>query len=296
MNKVKRSRSTLKTPLEYYSKAAAQEYAVDIQARACLAAGKLLATAGDFNEALKFYKKAAAQSTSIFEQAEAALWLADQFYTRENVAPDFTQAMAYYRIAYTQGEDSLIAACQATNVDAYLSACLSLGDCFYRGHGVEQDYIQAYRFYIKADAALYNKKIALEARIRRAECSYAGSGVSQDYFFAVHHYKRVMENEVHSKIKGLAAFRLGECAFWGTGVMQNSSLARRYFAECLRFCPNSKLAHTAQQMIEKLDAGLPITLLTEINGLELLTDMQDSKIEMNEDEGALPCSHMCHLD
>jgi len=65
------------------------------------------------------------------------------------------------------------------------AALFSIGECYYYGHGVEQDYEVAIGQYMKASALGFN-----EATYQVAHMYENGQGVAQDYTQAMHWYAK----------------------------------------------------------------------------------------------------------
>ena len=94
-----------------------------------------------------------------------------------------------------------------------------LGDCYYRGEGVGQDYAEAVKWYRKAagqgDAA---------AQTNLGYCYYSGKGVGQDYAEAVKWYRKAADQGFV-----FAQRNLGDCYYSGEGVGQNYAEAVKWY-------------------------------------------------------------------
>ena len=105
----------------------------------------------------------------------------------------------------------------ATNNDAV--AQLILGECYYFGWGVEQDYKKSVEWYKKSAEQGY-----AAAQFNLGICYYRGQGVEQDYKKAVEWYKKSAEQGDEK-----AQFNLGYCYEKGQGVEQDYKKAVEWY-------------------------------------------------------------------
>ena len=98
------------------------------------------------------------------------------------------------------------------------SAQNRLGVCYYKGNGVEQDYVEAVK---------WQRKSAEQGndwgQYNLANCYYDGKGIEQDYSEAVKWFRKSAEQGNSS-----AQNRLGVCYYKGNGVEQNYSEAVKW--------------------------------------------------------------------
>ena len=100
----------------------------------------------------------------------------------------------------------------------HAKAQYKLGDCYYFGRGVEQDYAQAVQWYQKAadqDNAW--------AQYSLGHCYYLGQGVKKDRAQAVQWYRKAADQD-HKK----AQLALADCYENGLGVPKDPSLAKEW--------------------------------------------------------------------
>ncbi|MBR2126222.1 MAG: SEL1-like repeat protein [Akkermansia sp.] len=95
--------------------------------------------------------------------------------------------------------------------NGYAQAQNLLGDCYYDGHGVPQDYAQAVQWYRKAA-----EQGDADAQCSLGACYYSGHGVPQDYAEAVQWYRKAAEQGDAD-----AQICLGVCYLKGHGVPQD---------------------------------------------------------------------------
>ena len=101
----------------------------------------------------------------------------------------------------------------------YDSGQEKLGDCYYKGVGVAQDYEKAVYWYTKAAEQGYPY-----AQKKLGDCYYKGEGVAQDYEKAVYWYTKAAEQDY-----SVAQFRLAECYALGLGVPQDDREAHEWW-------------------------------------------------------------------
>ena len=99
------------------------------------------------------------------------------------------------------------------------SAIQLLGDCYYYGYGIEQDYEKAFNLYSQVE---YRKESAL----RLAKCYYRGYGTSINTTKAFGLFKKLAGNQAYWQLSkddtAEAQYYLGECFYYGKGVSMNS--------------------------------------------------------------------------
>ena len=98
-------------------------------------------------------------------------------------------------------------------------AQLNLGNCYYEGYGVEQNYSEAVRWYRKAA-----EQGEASAQLNLGACYFQGNGVEQNDAEAVRWYRKAAEQG-----KAIAQFNLGLCYYNGFGIEQNYSEAVRWY-------------------------------------------------------------------
>ena len=101
----------------------------------------------------------------------------------------------------------------------YDSGQEKLGDCYYKGEGVAQDYEKAVYWHTKAAEQGYTV-----AQEELGTCYYNGKGVVQDYEKAVYWYIKAAEQDY-----SVAQFNLAVCYAWGQGVPQSDEKAREWW-------------------------------------------------------------------
>ncbi len=95
----------------------------------------------------------------------------------------------------------------------------NLGFCYENGHGVQQDYKQAVEWYQKAA-----EQGQVNAQNNLGNCYYYGRGVQQDYTKAVEWYQKAAEQGDAS-----AQNNLGECYYYGQGVQKDYAKAVEWY-------------------------------------------------------------------
>lgn len=113
----------------------------------------------------------------------------------------------YCTMDYTKAVKSLIKAAEM----GYADAQDLLGNCYYAGNGVEQNYYEAVKWYRKAA-----EQGNASAQNNLGNCYYFGKGVEQNYYEAVKWYRKAAEQGYD-----WAQYNLGDCYYSGKGVMQN---------------------------------------------------------------------------
>ncbi len=150
--------------------------------------------------ALEYYYKALQASN-----CNMSIVYSNMGYTYYNME-DYNNAVKFLEEAYASGEK------RASNL---------LGDCYYYGYGVEQDYAKAVECYMEA----YNKGIKDSGSMNNVgHCYYNGLGVEQDYAKAVEYFEigADMENKY-------SIYNLGLCYELGNGVAQDIEQAKKYY-------------------------------------------------------------------
>ena len=112
-------------------------------------------------------------------------------------------------------ESQVIEEAERGNADAQLE----LGNRYFKGKGVEQDYAKAAEWYEKSA-----EQGKAGAQLYLGRCYYYGLGVFENYFEAVKWFREAAEQGNSD-----AAFSLGRCYFNGMGVKQNCTEAAIWF-------------------------------------------------------------------
>ncbi len=99
------------------------------------------------------------------------------------------------------------------------NAQFALGDCYYAGRGVKQNYGEAAKWF-RASAEQGNAV----GQCKLGACYYAGKGVEQNYEEAVKWYRASAEQGNSD-----AQYGLGDCYYDGTGFEQNYEEAAKWF-------------------------------------------------------------------
>ena len=86
-----------------------------------------------------------------------------------------------------------------------------LGTCYYNGKGVVQDYEKAVYWYTKSDEDGF-----AVGQLELGDCYYKGEGVAQDYEKAVYWYTKAAEDG-----SAVGQEKLGDCYYKGEGVAQD---------------------------------------------------------------------------
>lgn len=94
-----------------------------------------------------------------------------------------------------------------------------LGICYYAGEGIEQDYVEAVKWFQKSA-----EKGNDDAQNNLGCCYYWGKGVEQNYEEAVRWYRKAAE-QGHCKAQN----RLGVCYYYGLGTKQNYEEAVKWY-------------------------------------------------------------------
>ncbi|WP_306539755.1 tetratricopeptide repeat protein [Megasphaera sp.] len=110
---------------------------------------------------------------------------------------------------------------QKSAEQGYLSAQYGLGDCYYMGKGVAQDYSKAAAWYQKAA-----DKGHVDAQCDLGRCYYFGNGVEQDYRKAIEWFRKSANREIGS---AEAMCYLGNCYRYGNGVEPNREQAIKWY-------------------------------------------------------------------
>ncbi len=155
----------------------------------------------DENKAAEWYRKAAEQG---HDEAQNAL--GEYYLNGKGVEEDETKAVEWFNKAAEQGNDE---------------AMYNLGECYYHGYGVEEDNAKAFKWYTKA-AEQDNDKAMKEL----GDCYYLGNGVEKDYVKAFKWYTKAAEQDNDKAMK-----ELGDCYYFGKGVEENNAKAVEWYAK-----------------------------------------------------------------
>jgi len=128
-------------------------------------------------------------------------------------------------------------ALQANCTPAYYN----LGLCFYYGNGVDKDYAKAFDSFVKGSIDADMSRIMLGDMYRKGEF------VERDEAFAMKVYKTAYDDTVKTQEKigvlgdpyGILSLRLGDCYLSGTGVKKNVSEANKYFEQAKKQSENT---------------------------------------------------------
>lgn len=104
-------------------------------------------------------------------------------------------------------------------------AMVLLGECYYQGKGVEQDYGEAIRWFQKAAEA--DEEMAF---CSLGICYYEGKGVEKNGDEAIKYFRRALEGGWRQ-----ATYWLGECYYEGVGVDPDYAEAIRFYQEATTF-------------------------------------------------------------
>ena len=162
-----------------------------------------------FDKAMKLYKTSD-------DKTEAYRLLA------QVATPDYlTQPMQIYckTSEETEAEKRGIKLYTSSAENNDVTAQFILGECYYYGWGVEQDYKQAVAWYRKAANQSYAR-----AQCNLGVCYYNGEGVDQDYKQAVAWYRKAAEQG-----NARAQCNLGYCYDIGQGVEQDYKQAVAWY-------------------------------------------------------------------
>ncbi|MBO8439336.1 MAG: SEL1-like repeat protein [bacterium] len=100
---------------------------------------------------------------------------------------------------------------RAKALDGDVTAQLNVGNCYYNGWGISQDYYQAVRWWRMAA-----EQGSVDAQLNVGNCYYNGMGVSQDYGQAVKWWRMAA-----GQGNTVAQLNLGNCYCNGHGVSQD---------------------------------------------------------------------------
>ena len=183
-----------KTALQYYEKAAKQEYADAQTALGIMYYGGDGVTQ-DYIKAKEWFEKAANQG-----DVYAQNWLGDIY----GIKQDYTKAIYWYEKAANQG---------------YAEAQGNLGWLYYHGYGVSQNYTKAKEWFEKA-AAQDNKY----SQYWLGNMYYNGEGVPQDYTKAKEWYEKAANQDYAQ-----AQYALGILYYKGEGVKQDYAKTQYWY-------------------------------------------------------------------
>ena len=169
----------------------------------------------DYAQAIEWYRKAAdAGSTA------AMLRLGERYRVGLGVEQDYAQAIEWYEKALDAGSEDSNTAFHTGYTSTKLIECYYLlGESYFTGEGVEQDYAQAVEWYQKAAEA--GNAAAMS---RLGDCYFQGQGVEADYAQAVEWYQQAAEAGNSDGMVGL-----GRCYEDGYGVEQDDELAMEWY-------------------------------------------------------------------
>lgn len=125
------------------------------------------------------------------------------------------------------------------------NAQYNMGLCYYNGHGVQQDYGKSVEWYSKAA-----EQGDADAQSNLGYCYYCGDGVEQDYKKAVEWYSKASEQGDAD-----AQFYLGKLTAEGNGIEQNTEAGMRLIKEAAKNgCEDAKqfLEHSDKSLSEEL--------------------------------------------
>ncbi len=120
-----------------------------------------------------------------------------------------------------QSASQKIVSCRKAAEKGDINAQNTLGDCYYNGEGIHQDYIQAAKWYQKAAEQGYAK-----AQCNLGFIYYNGHGVRKDYVKARQWYEKAAA-QGYAK----AQYNLGVMYVNGHGVPSNTAIAKKYFGK-----------------------------------------------------------------
>ena len=126
-----------------------------------------------------------------------------------DVSPNNTRVAKWYRQAAEQGN---------------ALAQYKLGECYYLGYGVRQDYAEAVNWFRKA-----TEQGNAPAQYKLGECYYLGYGVHQDKTEAAKWYRQAAEQG-----NAPAQYYLGWCYYHDQGVSQNYAEAVKWYRKAAR--------------------------------------------------------------
>lgn len=170
----------------------------------------------------------------------------------ENGEPSAQFAVALYYL-YGEGEikqnyEEAIKRLEVCDAQGNLSAKKYLGDCYYHGLGVDQDYSAAFKLYLGVHEGGHH-----ESRYQLGKCYYHGYGVKQDYAEAVKFFNIAVDPRKFTY--------LGLCHYYGYGIEQDYNEATRYLNQVLQkwSIPEEFTSDTIQEIFinsaEKSDAN-----------------------------------------
>ncbi len=120
---------------------------------------------------------------------------------------------------WSQNESVYIDALKRHAIANDAEAQLELGDCYYNGRGVNQDYTEAVKWYQTAAEQGHAK-----AQFYLGVCYDNGEGVRQDYEEAVKWYRKAAEQGDASD-----QYNLGVCYEQGLGIPQSRNDAIKWY-------------------------------------------------------------------
>lgn len=170
----------------------------------------------DEQEAFRWYWQAAGQGN-----VDAQFWLGYAYDDGKGVEQDYEEAMKWYRKAAAQGNAAAqnIIGLHKAAAQGDDDAQTSIGDLYYNGNGVEQDYEEAMKWYQKA--AAQGNAIAQN---RIGNLYYNGNGVKQDYEEALKWYRKAA-----AQGNAAAQFNIGYLYHHGQGVTVDYQEAMKWY-------------------------------------------------------------------
>lgn len=233
------------TAISYYNKSCNLHYDV-----ACMKLGNLYfdgkIVIQDYNKAVIYYIKSCEYRNGL-----ACKKLGDMYFDGYAVSQDYSKAVIYY----TKSCEYQSLSCQNTlktysnNGDdskkckiQYGEACSKLGELYYKGQGVIQDYSKSIEYYNKG-CLLLGFGGACE---KLGKMYYKGQGVLQDYSMAVKYY------DIGCRLQnGASCIAFAELYELGQGVEQNDAKAAYYFAKGSALMPSEELQKFFNELLIK---------------------------------------------
>ena len=131
----------------------------------------------------------------------------------ESVGDDFEKAAFWYNKALEAGNKKA--------KDPLARLCRKIGDCYYIGNGVNQNYTKAVNWYEKSVEA-----DCVEALNSLGVCYFYGFGTNQDYKKAVFLFEKATDAK-----DSAAQNNLGMCYYFGKGVNQDYNKAFYWYSK-----------------------------------------------------------------
>lgn len=183
----------------------------------------------------------------------------------ENGEPSAQFIVALYYL-YGEGEikknyEEAVKRLKVCDAQGNLSAKKYLGDCYFHGLGVDQDYSTAFRLYLDVHEGGHHG-----SRYMLGKCYYYGYGVKQDYAEAVKFFNMALD-------PGKFTY-LGLSYYYGYGIEQDYNEATRYLNQVLRKwgIPEEFTSKTIQEIFinsaEKSDANTQYELAEDYYNIQ----------------------------